>query len=328
MKKLFDIKRTKMIDELAFGHNPLAFGKSFLAFFLISIIVNVSTNMLTNTPILLNHILNLMVSGKFTDLTEALIEFLESPTLVLPWWYTPLQLLGGIFAIIAVTVYIKKFEKRKLSAVGLRKGGVILEILLGVAVGGALIGAIFASTLFSGAVSYAFVGFDIRILTYALGFLIFSFGEELLVRGFFMGVLARDMRPMTAIVISSILHALSAFSLYDATSITNIINTVLFGILLGVLVFKRGSIWSAVSLRFVWSFVGCSILGTNVFGSYPIISLLMPNFNPPVFLSGSRIYGFGAGLLMTALLAVAILLTLLLKTKKSEQSAVKIEYFN
>lgn len=328
MKKLFDIKRTKMVDELAFGHNPMAIGKSFLAFFLITIIVNVATNTLTNTPVLLNHIISLIVSGNFTNLTDTLINFLESPTVVLPWWYTPLQLLGGIFAIVAVAVYIKKFEKRKLSAVGVRAGGVSLEILLGIAVGGALIGAIFASTLFSGAVSYAFVGFDIRILTYALGFLVFAFGEELLAHGFFMNVLARDMKPSAAILISSIFYALSAFAISDVSSIVNIVNTFFFSALLGIWVFKRGSIWGAAVIRFVWSFVGCAILGTNVFGSYPIISLLRASFNPPMSLSTSGHFGFGGELFMTVLLIISILLVLLTKTKKSEQSFVKIEYFN
>ena len=325
MKRLFNIKRTKMVDELAFGHNPMAFGKSFLAFFLISIIVNVATNTLTNTPILLDYLVKSIASGKFTSLTEMLIEFLESPYVTLPWWSTPLQLLGGVFAIVAVSIYIKKFEKRKISAVGVRKGGALVEILLGALIGGALIGAMFAITLFSGAISYTFVGFDIRILLYALGFAVFAFGEELLVRGFFMNVLARDMKPMTAIIISALLHAISGFSLYN---ITSFINTLVFGIFLGVFVFKRGSIWGSAAIRFMWSFVGCSILGTTVFGSYPIISLLIPKYNEPAILSGSTSYGFEYGLIMTALLIVATLLVLLLKTKKSEESFVKIEYFN
>ena len=140
-----------------------------------------------------------------------------------------------------------------------------------------------------------------------------------------MNVLARDIKPMTAIIISALLQALSSFSAYN---ITGFINALLFGVLLGIFVFKRGSIWGAAAIRFVWSFIGCSILGTPVFGSYPMISLLAPKYNEPAILSGSTSAGFEAGLLMTALLIVSIALTLLLKTKKSEESAVKIEYFN
>lgn len=328
MKKLFDIKRTKMVDELAFGHNPMAFGKTFLAFFLISIIASTASNVITNTPILLNHITESMMSGEFTNLTEVLINFLESPYSSLPWWAMLLNLFGGIFAVIAVCVYMKKFEKRKISSIGIRKSGAPLEILLGVAIGTVLIGAVFAITFFSGTVSYAIIGFDIRILLYALGFAVFAFGEELLVRGFFMNVLARDMKPMTAIMVSSILYTISGFSISGGDGVINIINTILFGVLLGIFVFKRGSIWGAASIRFAFSFVSASLLGAPVFGSFSLISLLAPQYNEPAILSGSSYYGFGGGLLMTLILAIAILLTLLLKTKKSEQSAVKIEYFN
>ncbi len=325
MRKLLDIKRTKTVDELAFGHNPMAFGKSFLAFFIITMIVYVATNTITNTPLIVNHIIISIKNGTFVNLTEALIKFMEEPYVILPWWGTPLQLFGGIFAIIAVTVYIKKFEKRKMSAVGIRKNGAFLEVILGAVIGAALIGATFLITAFSGAVSYKLAGFDLRILLYALAFLIFAFGEELLVRGFFMNVLARDMKPIAAIIISSFLYALSGFSSYN---IMGFVNTFVFGLLLGVFVFKRGSIWGAVAIRFVWSFVGASILGTPVFGAIPVISVLLPEYNPPEILSGTSSSGFEGGLIMTAILAVAILLVLLLKTKKGEESSVKIEYFN
>lgn len=325
MKKLFNIKRTKMVDELAFGHNHMAFGKTFIAFFVISMIVYVATNTITNTPVMVNYIATSIQDGTFVSITDAMISFLESPITILPWWVTPLQLFGGVFAIIALAVYMKKFEKRKISSIGLRKSGAPLELLLGALIGALMIGAAFASTLFSGAVSYTIVGFDIRILVYALGFLVFAFGEELLVRGFFMNMLARDIKPMAAIITSSLLYSLSSFSVYN---IVSFINTFLFSMLLGIFVFKRGSIWGAFAIRFVWSFVGVSILGTTVFSSYPLISVLVPTFNPPEILSGSVSYGFGGGLIMTAILALAIIITLLLNTKKSEQSAVKIEYFN
>ena len=325
MKKLFDIKRTKMVDELAFGHNPMTFGKTFLAFFLITIITNVATNSITNTPIIVNHVLTMMASGTYTDLTTALIEFLESPYVTLPWWATPLQLFGGIFAVIAVTVYIKKFEKRKMSAVGIRKGGVALEVILGTVIGASLIGIMFASTLFSGTVLYAYRGFDIRLIFYVIGFIIFAFSEELLVHGFFMSVLSRDMKPMTAIIISSILYSIAGFSVYN---IPSFINTFAFSMLLGILVFKRGSIWCAVALKLAWCIGGGVLLGTTVFDYYPIISVLVPKYNASEILVGSSSFGFEGGLIMSAILIVAILLALLLKTKKSEESFVKIEYFN
>ena len=324
MKRLFDIKRTKMVDELAFGHNPMKFGKTFLAFFLITIISNVATNSITNTPILLNHVLSMIASGSYTDLTTALIEFLESPYVTLPWWATPLQLFGGIFAIIAVCVYMKKFEKRKISAIGIRKNGAVLEVILGLLIGLVLAAVLFLASIFSGAV-YVYRGIDIRLGFYVIGYIIFAFSEELLVHGFFMSMLARDMKPMTAIIVSSILYSIAGFSVY---SIPSFLNTFAFSMLLGIFVFKRGSIWGASAIKLAWCLISGVILGSPVFSYYPIISVLMPKYNVSEILIGSSTSGFEGGLLMTVILAVAISILLLLKTKKSEQSAVKIEYFN
>lgn len=323
MRKLFDIKRTKMIDELAFEHNPMSFGKTFLAFFILTLISSVATNSVTNAPIMINFIITEFKNGTFESLTDTLIKFMESPYVSIPWWVILIQLFGGIFAIIAVTVYMKKFEKRKMRSIGLRRGAQ-LEIILGALIGTLLIGVMFASTLFSGAISYTFAGIDLRILLFALGFAVFSFGEELLVRGFFMNMLARDIKPMAAILTSAILSAIAGFSVYN---IPSFINTVLFGILLGIYVFKRGSIWGAVAIRFVWSFVGASILGTNVFDTYAVLSVFVPKYNASSLIGGSSTQGFEAGLIMTVILAVAILLSLLLKTKRSEESFVKIDYF-
>ena len=106
MKNLFDIKRTKMIDELAFEHNPMSFGKTFLAFFILTLISSVATNSVTNAAIMINFIISEIKSGTFKSLTDTLIKFMESPYVSIPWRVILIQLFGGIFANINSTVLL------------------------------------------------------------------------------------------------------------------------------------------------------------------------------------------------------------------------------
>ena len=124
MNKLFNIKRTKMIDEAAKGHNPSAFGKIFLAVFLVYIISNAITNLVTTVPTTIYYLALAIQNGTYAEIEAAVLEgntslatsLLYSMMTTLPWWASLLQLLGGGVLFGAVIIYWKKFEKRKIAS--------------------------------------------------------------------------------------------------------------------------------------------------------------------------------------------------------------------
>ena len=332
MKRIFDIKRTKMIDEAAFGHAPASFARAFLAFFIVYIISNFASNLVSTLPLAIYSFAVAMKNGAY-EVFESAVEngdmeaayaFLDGIIESIPWWAFLLQLFAYGFMIFASIFYCKKFEKRSVSSMGLRKNGVALEIALGLLFGGALIIINYLLTGMQGAVGYEFNGFNPLILLFIPAFFVLALGEELLARGFFMTSLARDYSPWLCIITSSLV--ISLFSL-SYTSIVGFINTLLLNIMLGILAFKRGSIWCGVIIKLIWGFVGANILGTSVFGYTKMLSIFTPVYTSGgTFTTGGEI-GFIGGIFTTVILVCIIFILLLTRTKKGEESAVKIEYF-
>ena len=326
MKKFFDIKRTRMIDVAAYGHTPASFMRVFISFFLVYIISNAASNLIAfpftfiYDSTIFDYILELF-KGNY-EAAESILN--QSPVTDTPWWIFLLDLFSYGFVIFASIFYCKKFEKRSPSSMGLRKNGVVLEILLGLLFGGALIGINYFATGIEGAVGYEFNGIKPLILLFIPAFFVLALGEELLIRGFYMTSLARDYNPWLSIITSSLV--ISLFSL-SYTSIIGFVNTLILNIMLGILVFKRGSIWCGVVIKLVWGFVGANILGTSVFGYTQMLSIFTPVYSDGgTFISGGEI-GFIGGIFTTVILVCMIIILLLIKTKKGEESSVKIEYF-
>ena len=101
-------------------------------------------------------------------------------------------------------------------------------------------------------------------------------------------------------------------------SIIAFLNITLFGIFAGVFMLKRGSIWAVGAIHSLWNFAQSNLFGFNVSGNPKFDSLLSAtDSNFGEILSGGD-FGLEGGLGATVVLLVAILLALLMPTKKSE----------
>ena len=322
MNKIFNIKRTKMVDEAAFNHKPTMLGRSILCFFLVFSIATLASNLLTNMPIVYMAINS--IEGEVISTEELLNAITEMSLDSLPWWISLLTLFSKAFFIVAPIIFSMKLEKRSVFSMGIRKKGVALEILLGLGIGGVMVALAFLVNLLVGSMSFEFKGFSPIILIYFVGFMVASLGEELLVRGYFMTSLARDVRPFSAIIISALVFAL--FNLSTVFNLVSFLNTFLFGIFLGIFVFKRGSIWGSFAIKLVWGFGSACILGAPAY-YLTMPSLFKTTYNNVQIVSGSDVYGFESGIVLTVMLIALVGISLLLKTKKSEESEINIDYF-
>ena len=335
MKKLFNFQRTKMIDEAAFRHAPRTPGKTVLSFILFYFVANFILSIITFGVDLAYNGYVFVKSGLFVKYYEAtanqnqeeleavIEEMLEMTTI--PWWFTIVELFASAVIIGACIFYAIKFEKRRVPSLGIRKNGVALELVLGASVGAIIALAAVGFSFVTGSVSFIpYKPFSTAFVVLIFACLIDAFATEILFHGVLMTSLARDTKPIFAILISSIVYAaFHALSL----NILFIANAFLFSFLLGLYVFKRGSIWGATVISFAWAYISSVVFGSPLASLRETPSILSPVYNYADVISGGD-YGINAGLSLTLVLVSAILILLLTKTKKSEISQFEIEYFS
>lgn len=144
-----------------------------------------------------------------------------------------------------------------------------------------------------------------RWLLFLVGFLLQGASEEILCRGYLMGALLRGRNPWVAVTVNSAAFAL--LHLFNpGVSPLAICNTFLFGVLMSLIVLRRGNLWGACALHSLWNFAQGNLFGIRVSGlsagPSPFLSFLSPDM--PLW-NGSQ-YGLEASLPVTLCLLLAV----------------------
>ncbi len=144
-----------------------------------------------------------------------------------------------------------------------------------------------------------------RWLLFLVGFLLQGASEEILCRGYLMGALLSGRNPWVAVTVNSVAFAL--LHLFNpGVSPLAICNTFLFGILMSLIVLRRGNLWGACALHSLWNFAQGNLFGIRVSGlsagPSPFRSFLSPDM--PLW-NGSQ-YGLEASLPVTLCLLLAV----------------------
>ncbi len=128
-----------------------------------------------------------------------------------------------------------------------------------------------------------------------------AMGEELFMRGLLLQLLARAVGPVAAVAATSIAFALLHGANPNVTVIAQI-NTALFGVLFGIAVVRKRSLWLAVGLHLGWN-VAQGVLGVNISGITMRLTEL--NFEPrgTGWLVGGD-YGLEGGVLATCMVVL------------------------
>lgn len=253
---------------------------------------------------------------------EALMQAMDAATVTI--MAENAYLLISLFSmalIIAVSViYCRLIERRPLASMGVvldRRAP--LGVLLGLAIGGAMIGGVFLISYATGALTVtAAAARPAMLLAYFLAFLVQSSAEEFLFRGYLMPSLCNTTTPLGAVLVSALffstMHTGNAgFSLLGA------INIFLFGVFLGLLVFRTHNLFLACAIHAAWNFACGPLLGLSVSG------IVIPEtLFTSVAVSGRELTNGGAfgpegGIVTTLVLTVA--LTVLLYWPQKAQKA-------
>ena len=330
MMNVFKIRRTKMLDDAVKDHKPQTSFTVMLIFYLVYVIGNFLSKVILIIPSgiwmisydgftgMIARYTASVISGKGDD-TEY-NQFMQEMAANTPSWVLLMSYVSFIGLIIAAVFYCKKFEKRPLCSLGIRKKSLFKEYGIGALIGACMISLTVLIALISGSVSLNFnpEGFKPMIILFIIGFIIQGLAEGTLFHGYFMMSIARDNKIAVAIGTSAVLFSLLSGG-GEATTLS-IINSVLFGIFLGVYVFKRGDIWGACAIHTLWNFFGGCIYGSVMDGINKLPTLFVMINNEKMHLANGGSVGIEGGVASTIILLFAVSLVFLLRTKKGEES--------
>ena len=285
-------------------------------FFVAQIVISSLLALVLMIPaVLLNPNLMQQLAGAMSDpggfdaaYDKAMDAVLASPTMAL------VSLLATAGSITGVFIYCRAIERRKLSTLGLRRGHILREYLVGLVIGFGLFALALLIAVLSGSVSYLGLGGApvLLLLLFLVGFMIQGMSEELLCRGYLMLSLARRQNLALAVVVSSAVFGLMHLPNSNVTWLA-ILNIVLFGCLMGFYILKRGDIWGAGAIHTAWNFSQGNLFGISVSGMEPMPSLLnFASTDSSNLISGGA-FGIEGGLAATIVLVLGTAAVLFLK---------------
>lgn len=248
--------------------------------------------------------------------------WLDAPWMTGQWDPRTWGWLTAVVAALAASWWMAEgVEDVPMAALGLPlDGGTPGELLRGTGVGVGLMAVAVGILAVAGWVHWnlepGFTGFPWALVEYAAFFLVAAFGEEVLVRGYPLQVLAEGAGGAVAVgataAVFSALHGLN-----PEVGTLALVNLALAGVLLGVAYWRTYSLWFATGLHFGWNWT------MSFAADLPVSGLPLDTPGIEAVVTGPRVWtggGFGpeGGLVVTAVTVAGI--AWLLWTDRVERS--------
>ncbi len=182
----------------------------------------------------------------------------------------PIAALGGFLAAaVANALAMRFFARGNLADIGLGwSRASIRNLLLGLAGGAGGACLILAVPVFAGLAQFQAVpgaGFQARTMLFVMAILLFgSIGEEMLFRGYGFQVMVAGIGPFATVLPLGVLFGLMHAANPDVTPL-GIVNTSLWGILLGYSFLRSGDLWLPIGLHVGWNWA-LPLFGVNLSG--------------------------------------------------------------
>lgn len=229
---------------------------------------------------------------------------------------------GYIVTILTFIIFVKKRNKDKLSKIGLDIN--FKTFFKGVLIGIVSLSLIIILLILFGAIKFVGINNNVNWLFFGLyfgGYLIQSFMEELICRGFILHRLKEKLPIIVAIIISILFFSIGHFDkMFNESALIGIIgllNLIIISLIFVVITLKNKNIYGATGFHFIWNFTLFSIIGLNLSGLETTNSIFkMEAVNK--FLTGYS-YGIESSIVCTIMLSLA-LVSLLLISKCNKSS--------
>ncbi|UCC43149.1 MAG: CPBP family intramembrane metalloprotease [Candidatus Zixiibacteriota bacterium] len=225
--------------------------------------------------------------------------------------------------VVGLWAWVTFYEKRSLRTIGLTGSRILLKYLLGFITGlvmlAATVGLMALSRNVAPETGDTQVGGAIAlggILIMLARYIIQGGTEEIITRGWYLGVLGARYRPWIGIVVSSVLFSV----LHATTNPVALLNLFLFGFFLALYCLHEGSVWGVCGWHSAWNLAQAKIFGLSVSG-HAASGWTLLDLQPmgSTVLSGGR-YGPEGSIYATIIFVIGIMVVLLLsKASKPSQ---------
>lgn len=252
--------------------------------------------------------------SNISDLSAVVQSVLES----LPDWVLFVSLFSYAMFGFAAILYCRKFEKRSLATMGLVRGGVLAETVIGAVIGLLLVAAVVgigvaAKGFRVGAFSLQTDSIPILLIA-VLGYIVEVASLELLYRGYLATSLGTRVPVAMTVFFSSLIPTMVNSGL-SAFSMLGFINSLLLSILLTIYMIKRGSLWGVCGMHAMWNiglYILCDFIMDGSAGELSVLPVFVVPSN--AVLTGGEL-GPEASICTTIALLAAIAAILALKAK-------------
>ncbi len=163
-------------------------------------------------------------------------------------------------------MFARHIDRRDLITLGFGKFRRNKDLLLGLALGFAVISLGFAILYISGKLEIRHIDPDFSFLAGSVVLcVLISWMEEISFRGYILNNFLESFSPLAGLLVSSLLFA--GFHMFNpGMSFVPFLNLFLAGILLGIVFIYTRTIWYALSLHFSWNFFQGPVFGFRVSG--------------------------------------------------------------
>jgi membrane protease YdiL (CAAX protease family) len=242
-------------------------------------------------------------------------------------------ILGFAAVVFSLWLWLRFFEGRPFSTLGLRGTDTLRKALRGALAGLLLIAATALLLVLLGFViveggSQGPVGFAALggVLLVALGWAAQATSEELLCRGWVLQTAATRYDTLVGVLFSSLVFSL--FHLYQAdVGFLAIANLFLLGVLLALYALYEGSLWGVCTLHAAYNWAETSILGFDYYREEAAggVLLNLKQVGPDVVTGGGVGVNITGGLAQTATIVLGIALLLVSASRRPAKVTVTTE---
>jgi uncharacterized protein len=203
--------------------------------------------------------------------------------------------------LLANLLTLRVFDRRQLTDVGLPASRAsLINLVLGVAFGGGAAALMLVAPLLAGtghlvARATSGVGWT-SLIYYLVALFVAAFGEELIYRGYAFQLLVEKIGPFATILPVSVIFGVTHLANPNASTL-GIVNTMLWGVLLGYAFLRSRDLWLPIGLHFGWNVV-LPLFGVNLSGLTIEVTRYYYRWDLRSLWSGGE-YGPEGGLLTT-----------------------------
>ena len=183
-----------------------------------------------------------------------------------PSWSFLLQYLSFIGIVVLVLLYCALAEKPTFRSFrsaghGGGRGNTLREFALGILIGFLMNGACILVAWLHGDLDFSVGRFDLLYMLVAFACVLVQSGaEELVTRGYILGVLRERYSIWIALAANSLLFGfLHLFN--NGITVLSMVNIILIGFALSLVVWLRGSLWMAVAVHTMWNYTQNFLFG-------------------------------------------------------------------